>query len=183
MKNLKLLAILVATSLLFGCASGAKIENMVYTPADEQRFDSSLNKQVDVASVLGGETTNPAWTSEISNEDFSAAVEQSLSAQGLFGENGRYQLQITLLEVDQPLFGMDFEVVSHIKYVLTDSNTKEMLFDETIIAPYTATIGDAFVAIKRLRLANEGSGRKNIEGLMNKLSQLEISPKQVSIVK
>jgi hypothetical protein len=58
-----------------------------------------------------------------------------------------------------------------------------MLFDETIIAPYTATIGDAFVAIKRLRLANEGSGRKNVEGLMNKLSELEISPKQVSIVK
>jgi hypothetical protein len=41
----------------------------------------------------------------------------------------------------------------------------------------------AFVGFIRLQLANEGSDKKNIEGLLDLLSGLKINPEEVSFVK
>lgn len=173
--------VMTAVLYLSGCASGAKMGNMVYDgPA--KHFDTALKSSVEVADVSGGEETNPAWTSEISNDAFSGALQQSLRNQGLLSGAGRYQLEAHLLEVDQPVFGLDFEVSTHVKYVLKDrENNGAVVLDETIVAPYTATVGDSFVAIKRLRLANEGSGKANIAALLEKLSKLQIQPGDISL--
>lgn len=183
MSKVKLLTVLAMATFLFGCASGAKMQNMVYTPNQPAAFDAALKNEVGVESVSGGQDTNPAWTSEISNESFSGAVKNTLAAQGLLAENGQYQLKIEMLKVDQPLFGLDMTVTTHVKYTLTDTKSNSIVLSETIVAPHTATMGDAFVAITRLRLANEGSGKKNIEGLLNKLAKLKIKSNQVSLVK
>lgn len=181
MRNARILAILVAMLYLSGCASGAKMGNMVYQ-GPVIAYDTALQSNVDVANVSGGEETNPAWTSEIDNNAFSGALKQSLKKQGLLSSNGRYQLEALLLEVDQPLFGLDFEVTTHVKYILTDrENIGAMVMNETIVVPYTATIGDAFAAIKRLRLANEGSGNANIRGFLEKLSELQIQAGDISL--
>ncbi|TBW57619.1 hypothetical protein EZI54_06140 [Marinobacter halodurans] len=173
--------VLAAVLYLSGCASGAKMGNMVYD-GPTKTFDTALESNVEVANVSGGEETNPAWTSEISNDSFAGALQQSLRNQGLLSGAGRYQLEARLLEVDQPVFGLDFEVSTHVKYVLTDrENNGAVVLDETIVAPYTATVGDAFVAIKRLRLANEGSGKANIAALLDKLSELQIQPGEISL--
>ena len=82
---------------------------------------------------------------------------------------------------DQPMFGLNFEVTTHVRYILTDRESGNVVLNETVVAPYTATVGDAFVAIKRLRLANEGSGRKNIEGLLDLLASLRIGAEEVSL--
>lgn len=135
-----------------------------------------------ISTVTGGEKTNPAWTSEIDNDAFSGAIKESLLEQGLLSGKGRYQLEVILLEVIQPLFGLNFTVTTHVKYILTDrQNDDAVILNETIVAPYTATIGDAFAAIKRLRLANEGSGKANIAGLLGALSELEINPRDISL--
>lgn len=183
MNRMKLI-VLVATALfLFGCASGAKKENMVYEPLTPISYDIKLKNSVDVENTSGGKKTNPAWTSEISNEAFSGAVKESLQRQGLLSDSGKYKLQITLVKVDQPWFGLDLKVTTHVKYTLTDSsNNNSVIFSETITRPYTATVGDAFVAVQRLRLANEGSGKENIKGLLEKLAELKIQPNQISVV-
>jgi len=175
------MVVLAALVYLSGCASGAKMENMVYD-GQAMEYDAGLENNLGVSSVTGGEETNPAWTSEIDNEAFTGALKESLLDQGLLSGKGRYQLEAIMLKVDQPLFGLDFEVTTHVKYILTDSqNGGEVVLNETIVAPYTATVGDSFVAIKRLRLANEGSGKANISGLLDKLSELEISPADISL--
>jgi hypothetical protein len=56
-----------------------------------------------------------------------------------------------------------------------------IVFDETIIAPHTATFSDSAIAIKRLRLANEGAGNKNIEAFLEKLSALNIDKNEISV--
>ncbi|KEF31298.1 hypothetical protein D777_01647 [Marinobacter nitratireducens] len=181
MRIARTLAVLSALIYLTGCASGAQMGNMVYN-GPVKTYDTAVKNSVNVTNVSGGEETNPAWTSEISNEAFSGALKQSLRKQGLLSGNGRYKLEALLLEVDQPVFGLDFEVTTHVKYVLTDrDNNGAVVLNETIVAPYTATIGDAFAAIKRLRLANEGSGKANIEGLLEKLSELKIQPGDVTL--
>lgn len=180
MLNARILVVLAAAFYLSGCASGAKMGNMVYD-GPMKEFDTALESNLDVSSVSGGEETNPAWTSEIDNAAFEGALKQSLRKQGLLSGTGRYQLEALLLEVEQPMFGLDFEVTTHVKYILTDRQNDTVVLNETIVAPYTATVGDAFVAIKRLRLANEGSGKANIADLLEKLSELQIKPGEISL--
>jgi uncharacterized protein YlaN (UPF0358 family) len=180
-RNARILAALAVLLYLTGCASGAKMGNMVYE-GPVKAYDTALQSNVDVTNVSGGEKTNPAWTSEIDNDAFAGALKQTLQKQGLLSGSGRYQLEALLLEVDQPMFGLDFEVTTRVRYILTDrENNDAVILNETIAAPYTATISDAFAAIKRLRLANEGSGKANIEGLVEKLSELNIEPGEISL--
>jgi len=177
----KITIVMAALVYLSGCASGAKMENMVYD-GPSNYYDTSLENNVGIPTVAGGEKTNPAWTSEISNDAFAAALKESLLKEGLLTGKGRYQLEVIMLEVDQPIFGLDFKVTTHVKYLLTDlKNNEAVLMNETISASHTATIGDAFAAIKRLRLANEGSGKENIAGLLDALSKLKINPDEISL--
>ncbi|MDO8827591.1 hypothetical protein [Methylophaga sp.] len=180
MKLAKMTLILAAMLYLSGCASGAKVENMAYQGA-QKNYSEALKQSVEVGDVTGGKETNPLWTSEISSEAFSSAVKQSLSDQGLLSENGRYKLTVNMLSVEQPFMGFDLEVTTYVQYSLVDSQDNSVVFKETIIAPYTATMNDAFAAVKRLRLANEGAGQKNIEMLLEKLSELKITKNQISL--
>ena len=60
-----------------------------------------------------------------------------ISKKGLLSGSGRYQLEALLLEVDQPMFGLDFEVTTHVKYILTDrKNHGAVVLNETIIEVY-----------------------------------------------
>ena len=180
MNTIKLTLLLLTSIFLFGCASGAKMENMVYT-SGKLNFANQLENNVDVSSVTGGKKTNPAWKSEIDNESFLGALEKSLLAQGLLSQNGRYSLEAKIIKVDQPWFGFDIKVVTQVQYLLKDTATNSVVFNESVFAPYTATIGDAYFGIKRLRLANEGAGKKNIEALLNKLSELKIKQNEISL--
>lgn len=180
MKTTKIFFILIGCIWMFGCATGAKMENMIYS-GEQKPYSAELKENLGVSSCSGGEKTNPAWTSEIDNEAFAGAVKQSLLAQGLLSDNGKYQLEIKMLKTDQPIFGFDMTVTTHVKYVLSDTTTNSVILDQTIDAPYTASVRDEFIGVKRLRLANEGSGKKNIEGLLEKLSELKISKNEISI--
>ncbi len=181
MKIVKTMLILAASSYLWGCASGAKMENMAYQ-GEQKKYATEIQENVGLEEVSGGETTNPLWTSEIDNAAFSGAVKESLISQGLYSDNGEYQLKVNMLKVDQPMFGLDLEVTTTVRYILTNTKSGEVVFDDTVTAPHTAGVSDAFVAVQRLRLANEGSGKKNIEGFLNKLSELHIKPNQISLI-
>ena len=107
MKLLKIFATAIFISIITGCASGAKVENMISTKSADERYDDGLKEQVLVQDVSGGKKTNPAWTSEISNESFKNALTESLKERDLYSENGRYVLSVVLVEVAQPLFGFN----------------------------------------------------------------------------
>ena len=181
MKLVKITFLVVICSYLWGCATGAKMENMVFK-GDQKSYSEEIQENLGLGEVSGGKKTNPAWTSEIDNEAFSGAVKESLKQQGLYSENGKYQLKVNMIKVDQPMFGLDLEVITHVQYILTNTENGKIVLNETVIAPFTAGIDDAFVAVKRLRLANEGSAKKNIEALLNKLSELRINSQEVSFL-
>jgi hypothetical protein len=169
--------------VLCGCAAGAQTDQMTYRGSDVNPlvYDKALNKNVVIGTVDGGKGTNPAWTSEIGNEEFSAAVQSSLKSQGLFSEAGRYLLTATLVKVDQPFIGISFTVTTHVQYVLTDTQTSKTIIDKMIVTPYTARMGDALLAVKRLQVANEGAGKANIEALMAELSALSITGHKIAV--
>jgi len=118
--------------------------------------------------------------SSISNEAFQEAVIQSLKANDLYSETGSYTLNIELQKVKQPIVGISMTVTTTVRYVLSDQANDRVLLDEVIVSPHTAKISDAFVGVTRLRLANEGSAKKNIEGLIEKIAKLKLDGVDVS---
>lgn len=187
MKALRLVILCLFATTLFGCASSAQMQNMVYH-ADKTvngKFDPALHQTVAVKKVAGGESTNPLWTSEIGNPEFRGALSQSLKEAGLLAEAGtaKYALSAELVKVDKPLIGLDMTVTTQVRYTLVAKDTGKPVFSEVITAPYTATFSDSALAVKRLRLANEGSARKNIGDFLNALVKLHIPIQAVSLSK
>ncbi|GIC79073.1 hypothetical protein [Moritella sp. F3] len=180
MKLVKKTLVIATCLYLVGCASGAQVENMVYQ-GEQKSYPAVVQNNLALSSVTGGEDTNAAWTSEISDVAFSDAIKESLLEQGLFSEKGKYQLSARIVDVEQPLFGLDMTVTTKVKYTLTDTVSGKVILDEAVEAPHTATFGDAFSGVARLQMANEGSGKKNIEALLNKLAELNIEANEVSL--
>jgi hypothetical protein len=156
--------------LLAGCAQGARVEQMSAAPTTALPSGSALQHAVQINGVSGGTETNPLWMSKVGNAEFQSALQSSLGAAGLLANGqGRYQLNAKLEALHQPFAGFDLTVHSQVRYNLTDLTTNKPIFDRQIDADYTATVGDAFIAVERLRLANEGSIKKNIQTFMDQL--------------
>jgi len=102
---------------------------------------------------------------------FHAAMDASLANAGLTApapDACHYHIDINLLGLSQPSMGFDMTVTSHVNYKVYDPAGQPLLL-ETIDTPYTATVSDAFVGVKRLQLANEGSIRESIKTFFDKL--------------
>jgi hypothetical protein len=164
---------LVASMFLGGCVSGATAQGMTVKAADlKTPAGPEVAKSVAVGVVTGGEKTDAMWgVSQIDNPAFKRALVSSLRKAGLLSDDAhaKYVVTAELIALKQPFFGMDMKVTSRIRYMLKDAATGAVVLDEEVIAPYTATVGDAFVGAQRLRLANEGSARKSIATLIEKL--------------
>lgn len=98
--------------------------------------------------VSGGQKTNPMFASQIDSEVFSDALKQALESQGLYSESGKYSLDVKILKVEQPIFGLDFKVTTHIQYILKNISNGNIILDTTVVAPYTATVSDALVGVE-----------------------------------
>jgi hypothetical protein len=168
MKRLALVAAL-ATSLA-GCAEAARVDQMVTAPTTALPATSPLQHAVQVSGVSGGTKTNPMWMSKVGDAEFQAALSSSLGTAGLLANGeGRYRLEAKLLQLKQPMIGFDMAVDSRVHYTLTETGTGKAVFDRDVIATHTATVGDAFIAVKRLQLANEGSIKKNIQQFLDEV--------------
>ncbi|MEM7445697.1 MAG: hypothetical protein AAF414_20415 [Pseudomonadota bacterium] len=65
-------------------------------------------------------------------------------------------------------------VTSTVEYVIEDQLTGQTIFEEVITAPYTAAFGDSLLGVERLRLANEGSIRANIQEFFVRLGAVAV---------
>ena len=163
----------VAVALLLGaCASGARTGAMTVPVSGDTLISatSPAYNAIDIGSVTGGSETSPLWKSKVSSENFRDALQQSLELHAMAGMgHGRYVLNAELLDLDQPTIAFNSTVTATVHYTLIANQDQSTKFDETIKTPYTASFSDAFVGTERLRLANEGAIRENIEALMKKL--------------
>jgi len=119
------------------------------------------------------------WKSQISDEDFAAALRQSIEQSRLFASVlkdgiGNYQLQAFIAQLNQPMFGASMTVSMEVDYTLTKRQPKEVVWHKPIVSSYTAPFSEAFVGTTRLRLANEGAARKNIEQALQDISALKL---------
>lgn len=171
------LALFIASCalLLGGCATGSQSAAMVAT------VTTPLNKSprsVNV-TVTGGSETSSLGASKISNADFASAIETSIAKSGLFAKiAGRdaadYALSVQIVRLDQPFFGASFTVTIETTWRLVRRADGGVVWEKAVVTPYTATMGDALVGSTRLRLANEGAARANIESAIKQLGTLQL---------
>lgn len=167
------LAIGVVLSLaqLGGCATSATSQAMTVQPQAAAVVNPKLKSAIRVDNITGGKETNPLWTSQVDNAGFKKALEDSLAIAGYLAApnaTAPYTMSAELKELDQPLFGLTFDVKSSIVYKLSGDGAAK---DIPVNATGTATVSDAFVAIERLRIANEKSIQENIKALLKELER------------
>ncbi len=166
---------IVATVLcllsLGACASAARPEAMAVLPSSiTPALPSDTGyRAIRVTAVSGGGETNALWMSNVSNAEFKTALESSLNSASLFnGEaTAPMSLSASMIDLQRPLAGLDLTVTTRVRYSVTD-RSGGIVFDETVAATGTATMGDSLMAVERLRLANEESVRENIKGFIER---------------
>ncbi len=168
-----------ALALVSACAQGATAKGMTVTPADLRSPPSpGLARSMAIGDVGGGRETHPLWTSQIEDASFREALLESLRSVGFLSDGASAPLTIAarLVSLEQPFLGFNMTVTSVVHYTVKDVRSGAALIDEDIKAEHTATVSDAFVGVKRLQLANEGSARKNIAALIERLNQIRVTP-------
>lgn len=177
-KRLLVLFAVVLPAFLTGCATPARIDQMVAVAAPQQRIaQTPLRANVAVRDVTGGKETNPMWVSNVGNSEFEQALEGSLRDAGLLSagkQAGKYMLVAHLENVQQPLMGISMTVTATVNYSLIERATGKEVINRRISLPYTASFDSAFIGTERLRLANEGAVRVNIGKIIEELFALGV---------
>ncbi|MDQ1155085.1 hypothetical protein [Brevundimonas sp. SORGH_AS_0993] len=169
MRRLAAGAAVVALMGLAACASPASPARMTLgaTPGLTAAPGDVGYRSVTTVSVSGGQGTNPLWLSQVSNADFKTALENSLAAAGYMGGQGQpMTVSASLIDLKQPLAGFDMSVISQVRYTVT--RAERVLFDETVAATGTASMGESLLGTERIRLANEASIRENIKTFLTR---------------
>jgi hypothetical protein len=172
-RTVSILALCAAAAVMAGCATATKPEAMV--PAT---VDAGVHHPQSVSvNVGGGAQTDALGKSQISNEAFTdaivAAIEKNKSFSSVVkGANGGdYRLNVSVVNLDQPSFGMSFTVKMEAAWSLKKADGTVVL-QETIRSEGTASATDAFVGTERLRLATEAAARNNIAAALAKIGKL-----------
>ena len=118
-------------------------------------------------------------SSNISDADLKAAIEDSIAQNAVFkhivqGTGGDYELTVSVASLDKPIFGASFTVNFEAGWTLTKLSDRSIVYRKAIISSHTATMGDAFVAVTRLRLAVEGAVKNNIAQGLKDISNLKL---------
>jgi len=169
--NLLILSIILALS---GCATNASPAQMIaYKMPASAPKNKNLVSAITVDQIAGGSVANPLWLAGITNEDFKTALIESLRNVNLYHDfdGAKYSLNAKLVKLQQPVIGFNFTVNCEVHYTVQNIKTQAKIYDKSISTSYTAKVSDALVGVIRIRKANEGAARLNIEKFIADLYQ------------
>lgn len=173
MKFLKLLTcfgLIACTAVITGCATSANHQAMTVMPSPGIQQNTKLKGVVAVRNVGGGKETNPLWTSQVDNQGFKKALENSLAAFGYLAvtpDKATHIVDADLNALSQPFAGLDMNVSSTVTYRVTSLGVAKQY---PISVSAVATFSDSALGYERLRIANERSINENIKQFLKELS-------------
>jgi len=168
---LPLLVLLSSLLALSGCGTPTDSPGMRLDAAETLQLRSwvppALKGQVVLASVSGGQPTGMFWGAKISNPALQEAIDESLRDLGLVPSapgGGRYQLNVKLVELEQPMVGLDIKVAVTLEYSLLDKETEgKVAYQRRLRTLHTANFSEAMLDQNtRTRIASEAAVRKNV---------------------
>ena len=144
-------AVLLTVLVLGACAGPASIGGMTADNTGATAVPNSFEQSMTIGVVTGGEPTNPLWTSEVGNQEFRAALENSLRNYNLLAgsQASRYLVDANLIDVQQPMIGFAYTVTSTVTYRVRPTGSDDAVFEDTVIVPYTASATASFLGTER----------------------------------
>jgi len=98
------------------------------------------------------------------NSDIKLAIEGALANSQLFnGDETKFRINVNVLSIKNPMMGINLKSELRIKWQLIDISENKIVWEDNLTNDYTATMSDSLVAVTRLRIANEGVIRENIQ--------------------
>lgn len=173
--NRGLLLASVIAVILTGCASPA--DRSAMTPQNlniAKHHPYSLQVQTG-----GGSGTGAMDSSNISDADLKAAIEDAVTQSKLFktviqGGGGDYELQVSVTSLSKPMFGGTFTVELETAWTLTKLSNRSVTWRKAVQSSGTATMGDAFAGVTRLRMAVEKAASANISQGLQAIAGLNL---------
>jgi hypothetical protein len=165
----------VAVVTMYGCASPANRAAMaVQNSSNGKTHPYSVSVE-----TAGGQATGAMDSSNISNEDLKAAIENSITQTNLFkslvsGKTGDYELTVTVTRISKPVFGLSLTVDLETAWSLVKVSDNSVAMRKVITSTHTATFSDAAAAVTRLRLAVEGAAQSNISQGLDAIAMLNL---------
>ncbi len=154
---------IAAAATLASCAAPTSSSEMAATSI---QVSGKTSEKVTVF-VSGGEP-GPL---KISDESFAEALRTSIQSSRVFGgisDQGPYRLEAFIGTLSQPMMGLSMTVDMKVSYTLRKGGST--VWQRTIDSSHTSTPGEAFVGVKRLRMATEGAARENLRQALQALS-------------
>lgn len=172
---LSIICVVMVVGGVSGCVSPAKSTGMTVRDAKIQKQHPYSVKIV----VEGGSSTDSLGFTPVSNEAFAKAVANSIIGLKLFSEvrndgNVDYLLSIQIFSIEQQPIGFNLTTHVEVGWSLVDVVTGKRVMRKIINSSYTATVGEAFAGVKRMRLATEGAAKKNIEEGIQEIAKLDL---------
>lgn len=176
MKTLARFAGLVGIAILAAaCSTVPAAKNM---QVDDYAADRSHRAPLGV-NVEGG------WDlpGQIANEEFLKAVETSLVSSKVFSrivriEDAVYRLDVVVGDLRQPPGGFDMTTVMTVLWSLSRVDTQDTVWQQLVESSHTATVGDAFAGVVRLRKSAEGAARKNIRRALELMANAALEARE-----
>ncbi len=167
--------LLAMTVLLGGCASSADRQAMAAKDVSVARqHEHSVHVR-----TSGGSETGAMDSSNIADPDLKAAIEESIVQHKVFktvvqGKDADYDLAVSIVSLNKPVFGLTFTVEMEASWVLVKQSDRSVALRQSVKSSHSAGFGDSAVGVTRLRMAVEGAARKNIEQGLKAISELSL---------
>jgi hypothetical protein len=132
-----------------------------------------------LVTVFGATDISKRKAVQFTDETYAQALRSSLEQSRLFRKalsdsQGHYQLQATVVQLNEYIFGLDMTASMAVSYILARTSPKEPLWEKTINSSHTAGMSDSVISITRLQRATEGAARKNIERALQEIAALRL---------
>jgi hypothetical protein len=174
-RTLNACLVMLLVTVAAGCSSPASREAMVPGGvAISKHFQSSVR-----VLTGGGSETGALDSSNISDADLKLAIEDAIVQSRLFktvvqGADGDYELSVRITSLTKPVFGATFTVDLETAWSLTRTADRSALMRKSVKSTGTATMGEAFAAVVRLRLAVEKAAQENIGLGLKAIAELNL---------
>lgn len=167
--------LVILGAVLAGCAAPVARQDMV--PADivvARQHPYSV-----LVRTSGGSETGAMDSSNISDADLKAAIEDSIGKSRVFkavvqGSDGDYELNVRIVMLSKPLFGTTFTVELETAWSLVRVADRSVVMRKSFLTKGVATMDEAFAGVTRLRLAVEKAARENVAQGLRAIGDLNL---------
>ena len=172
---LSVVALFATAAVMGGCAVAPSKPESIVPPTV-----ASAKQHPQTVSVLvtGGVDTNPSTRLRLTNATVSEGLIASINKHHVFsrvisGAGADYVLTVTMVSGDFPSFASTFTVKAELAWSLkrADGST---VWQQVIRTEGTATGGEAFAGVERVKMATERAVRENVAQGLVKLADLNL---------